>query len=257
MTDIFEEVEEQLRSDRYKTLALKAVPWAAAILALALVVALAVWGLGARRTQTDARASDSYAAGLATLQAGDKAKAYGQFETAAKAGSKGYRALALMQQGGIRLSDRRTADAVTLFDAAAKAAPSPLIGDAARLQAAYALMDTANLAEIDGRLKPLAEADRPYRTQAREALAMAKLSHGQGKAARDDFALLITGLDTPNGVRQRAQAAQALIDSGGSANIAAIVKASQALPAGFPTMGAPAVPQASPTPSTPPAGAGQ
>ncbi|HEX5263263.1 MAG TPA: hypothetical protein VFW13_07040, partial [Phenylobacterium sp.] len=27
MTDLFEEVEEQLRSDRYRTLARKALPW--------------------------------------------------------------------------------------------------------------------------------------------------------------------------------------------------------------------------------------
>lgn len=247
MTDIFEEVEEQLRSDRYKTLALKALPWAAAILVLALVAALTVWGLVNYRAKTDAKASEAFAVALATLQAGDAAKAYGQFETAGKAGSKAYRALSLMHQGGIRLGERRTAEAVALFDAAAKDAPSLLIGDAARIQAAYALIDTANMAEINGRLKSLAEEGRPYRSQAQEALALAKLARGQGAAARDDLAVLIAGLDTPNGVRQRAQAAQALIDSGGAANVAAVVKAALAMPADAPA----------PIPSTPQAGAGQ
>ena len=39
MADVFEEVEEQLRSDRYKSLALKALPWVAGLLLLAAVVA--------------------------------------------------------------------------------------------------------------------------------------------------------------------------------------------------------------------------
>ena len=37
MVDVFEEVEEQLRSDRYKTLALKTLPWVSGALLLALV----------------------------------------------------------------------------------------------------------------------------------------------------------------------------------------------------------------------------
>ena len=44
MTDLFEEVEEQLRSDRYRALARKAAPWIVALAALALVIALGVWG---------------------------------------------------------------------------------------------------------------------------------------------------------------------------------------------------------------------
>jgi len=44
LTDLFDEVEEQLRSDRYRTLARKALPWILALLAAGLVAFLAVWG---------------------------------------------------------------------------------------------------------------------------------------------------------------------------------------------------------------------
>ena len=44
MTDLFEEVEEQLRSDRYKALARKGAPWVIAAAAVALVIALGIWG---------------------------------------------------------------------------------------------------------------------------------------------------------------------------------------------------------------------
>jgi hypothetical protein len=223
-------VEEQLRSDRYKTLALKALPWVGGLLALALVVVLAVWGLRNQASHQDAKASETYAAALDTLQAGDKARAYAQFEAAAKGGSKAYKALSLMQLGGLRLADDRVPEAVTLFDQAAKAAPSVLIGDAARLQAVYALFDTASQADIDGRLKVLLGEGRPFRLQAREAAAMNKLAHGQAQAAREDFAALANGLDTPQGLRQRAMAAQAVIDNGGAANVVAIAKAARAIP---------------------------
>ena len=65
MTDVFEEVEEQLRADRYKTLALRALPWVLGALALALIIALAIWGWGADRQSTRLHSSHvvlSYAA---------------------------------------------------------------------------------------------------------------------------------------------------------------------------------------------------
>lgn len=37
MVDVFDEVEEQLRSDRYKSLALKSLPWVGALAAVAIL----------------------------------------------------------------------------------------------------------------------------------------------------------------------------------------------------------------------------
>jgi hypothetical protein len=39
LTDLFEEVEEQLRSDRYRVLARQALPWVLTLAAAALVLA--------------------------------------------------------------------------------------------------------------------------------------------------------------------------------------------------------------------------
>jgi hypothetical protein len=44
LSDRFEEVEEQLRSDRYRTLARRGAPWVVAMAAAALLAALGVWG---------------------------------------------------------------------------------------------------------------------------------------------------------------------------------------------------------------------
>jgi hypothetical protein len=231
VVDVFEEVEEQLRAERYRTLAARYLPWVGGGLLAALLVVLGVWGYQQYQQGGLEKASQAYASGMDDLAHGEKDQAYQAFGQAAGAAAPGYKALALMQQGGIRLSQQRTADAVSLFDQAAKAAPNPIIGDVARLNSAYALLDTASVAEIQDRLKPLtSKTDSPYNALAREAVAMAKLRAGQLTEAKADFVVLSLLPSAPDSVRQRAQAAKALIDGGGASGVAAIVKAALVLP---------------------------
>ncbi len=230
MTDIFEEVEEQLRSERIKTIFLKGWPWLLGVGLACLLAALAYWGYHAYRTGEASKASEAYASGLEALRKNDNAAAYRQFEAAAKSSSRGYRALALMQQGAIRLDENRANDAVKLFDEAAKVAPDAILGDMARLKSAFALMDTAPFGPIEQRLKPLTDAKRPYRVAAREALAMAEIKAGRLKEARDDFGVLRVMPDAPDATRQRAEMAIAAIDSGAAAQVPTAVKAALALP---------------------------
>ena len=77
MTDLFEEVEEQLRSDRYQALVRKAAPWVLAIAAAALIGALGFWGWQQYRLQTTDKASMQYAAALADEAHGDPRRARG------------------------------------------------------------------------------------------------------------------------------------------------------------------------------------
>jgi hypothetical protein len=237
VSDIFEEVEERLRSDRYLQLAKRSWPWVAAVLLGALIAALAYWGYDTWRTRQAAQASESYAAALETLQKGDATKAFDQFGQAAKGGSAGYKALALMEQGGIRLSAGNTEDAVKLFDQAAAAAPNPILGDMARLKSAFALMDTAPYPALQERLQPLTDPKRPFYVAAREALAMAKLKSGQLKAARADFVVLTLLPGASDAIRQRANLAVTAIDSGAAASLPQAVKDASKLPT--PTLSAP------------------
>ncbi len=250
MVDLFEEVEEQLRSDRYKTLALKAAPWIVGLLALALAAALGVWGWQAYTARTAAQASEQYAQAMQAFGRGDSEEAFRLWGEVAETASSGYKSLALMQQGGVRQADGATAEAVKFYDQAAEAAGDPLLADAARLKSALALLDTAPYKDMEARLTPLTEEGRPYRAQAREALAFAKLLAGNTAGAREDFAIIQNMLDAQKGARDRAAAAIELIDSGGAKGVAAAVKSAAALPPpSAPTVGgAPAPQQAAPGP---------
>lgn len=230
MVDVFEEVEDQMRTERYKRLGLKVLPWAIGIAVLALAITLGYWAWTSNQNKQADQASEQYVAALETARDGDPAKTFTALSEVAKSPNKTYRALALLQQGGIRQEENKTAEAVKLYDEAAGVTNEPLIVDLARLKSALALLDTASYKDIEGRLTPLMEEKRPYRLQAREALAFAKLMAGRTAEARTDFAGLSTVLGSSDSMRQRAQAAMALIDSGSAAALPAAVKAAAAMP---------------------------
>jgi len=230
VTDLFEEVEEQLRSDRYRQFARKALPWMLGAAAAALIATLGYWGYDTYRTDQTSKASEQYAAALDAFAGGDRDKALQIWTGVSKSQSAAYKAMSLMHLAAYQLDQKKPAEAVKLFDAAAEAAPDPVVGDAARLKSAFALLDTAPLKELEGRLKPLIEEGRPYRVQAREALAFAKLNAGDLTGARGDFVLISQSLDAPQGAQARAQAAIGLIDSGSAKAVPGVVKTAQALP---------------------------
>lgn len=248
MVDVFEQVEEELRSERYRRLARTWLPVLGGVLAVALAAALAWWGWQSYVSSQADKASAAYEKGVEALQGGKTAEARTAFADAAKAGG-GYKSLALMQQAGLALSEKKTTEAVALFDEAAKATRDPLLSDIAALKAAFLMMDTASLEDVQKRLEPLAGDKRPMQAFAQEALAMAQLQHGKTADARQAFVQLQLGQDVPDPVRQRAQAAVQAIDTGTAANLAAIVKAAAALPVAAPAQTAPA--QAAPAQATP------
>ncbi|MDB5423034.1 MAG: hypothetical protein JWQ29_450 [Phenylobacterium sp.] len=230
MTDLFDEVEEQLRSDRYRTFARKALPWILALVAAGLLIFLAVWGWQRYREQVANKASEEYTAGLQALAGGDTAGGEKLLNDVAASSAKGYKTLALMQLGALKAAADKPKEAVVLFDQAAAAAPDEILGDAARLKSAFALLDTASFKDMEARLTPLMQDGRPYRVQAREALAFSKLMAGNTAGARSDFVVISQSLDAPDAARQRATAAMGLIDSGSAKSVASAAKAAAALP---------------------------
>jgi hypothetical protein len=204
-------------------------PYALGLVVVAAAIGLAAWGLNVHEQSVASQASDSYAAALELLQKGDPKGADAKFATVAKSDAKAYRTLALMQQAGIAANDHNQKAQLALLDQAAQAAPNPILGDAARLEAAYVAMDTAGYDAVHARLLPLAEAGRPYRLLAKEALAMSELAAGKLAQARNDLQVISLSVDASEIQRNRASAAVALIQSGSWNSLAPIAKASVGL----------------------------
>ena len=229
MADLFHEVDEQIRSAQFQRVVRQGWPYAAVLVAVLAVVAIVAWALNQNELKQAATASERYAAALGTLEAGDPTHADGVFAQVARDGPRAYRALALMQQGGIRVKRGDAAAAVPYLDQAAQAAPNDILGDVARLQAAYIVMDGGNYPAIRARLTPLAAVGRPYRIMAREALAMIELASGRVAQAHSDLQLVSLSSDASDIAHNRAQAALALIQSGGWTSLAPLVKGSAGL----------------------------
>lgn len=228
VSDIFDETEENLRADKWIGIVKKTWPWVAGVLVLALVIALGVWGYQSWQAGIAAKASESYGQAVESLGKGDKAVAKTQLEATVKAGNATYKSLALQQLAGLALEDNKTAEAIADLDQAARATNSALISDAAALKAALLAMDTSSLADTQKRLEPLMKEKRPFAAMAKEALAMAKLQSGDIKGARSDLQVLSVTLGTPDGVKQRAAAFVAAIDSGAISTAQAMIKLPEA-----------------------------
>jgi hypothetical protein len=259
LVDLFNEVDEELRSDRYLTLLQRLAPWATALLAVVLIGYLGFWGYKSFQDRNLTAGAVAYQKGVDALSTGDSKGALDGFEAASKAGAPGYKALALMQEGNLRAGANKPAEAAKLYDQAADVAPNQIIGDLARLKAALVLLDTAPLPQLQTRLTPLMDSKRPFAVFAREALAMAELMAGKTAQARKDFTVLQFSLTAPEDLRQRAQLAVALIDSGEVPTAVAAVKAAATMPPPPVSMvGAPPPASAGPDAAqSPPAGAAQ
>jgi hypothetical protein len=230
LTDLFEEVEEQLRSDRYRTLGRKLLPWLGGLVVLVVLAVAAYWAWDTYEKRNVAKGAESYHAAVDAFASGNVPEARRLWSEASTTKAKGYKSLALLQHGGLAMQENKAADAVKLFDEAAGAASDPVIGDLARLKSAFAVLDTATYKDVEARLKPLMEDGRPYRLQAREALAFAKISAGDVTGARGDLVVISQSLDASEGARARAQAALGLIDSGSAKAVNEVVTAMKALP---------------------------
>jgi hypothetical protein len=89
---------------------------------------------------------------------------------------------------------------------AADTSADPLLRDLASLLATARELDHGDPAQLEARLKPLAEPGNPWSTLAQEQLAMLDLREGKVDDARKTLQTLSVDIDSPSGLRARASA---------------------------------------------------
>ncbi|WP_421786975.1 tetratricopeptide repeat protein [Hyphobacterium sp.] len=213
MADIFHEVEEELRKDKYNELLRKWGPLALAA-ALAVVLGAAGWqGWSYLQRQSAWSESDQYFAALDLVEAERYDDADLALQQLVDEASPGYAGLALMQRGELLLQNGDNAGAGYMFEQAAERFTVQAFADLARVKAAMALFDELSTDDLDNRLGETMQPERPYRLLAMEVVAAKAFDTGNLERARLEYEAIANDLDALSlPVAARAQAALALID---------------------------------------------
>ncbi|MBI1186237.1 MAG: tetratricopeptide repeat protein [Alphaproteobacteria bacterium] len=216
MTDVFEEVEEEVRRDRYQRLWSRWGVWimgAAAIIVLGVAGwRLYVWNADRQATQV----STDFIAAQKALNDGDLEGAAKTFAALSQNGPTAYRELAQLEAAAIKLEEGELEEALAGFDAVAASARNDIVRDSARLRAAYIFADTGDFAGLQQRLQPLIDAEGPFAYLARELLAVEAWKEGRFDLARETAQPISLAFDVPESLRQRIQILLAVLGPGQS-----------------------------------------
>jgi len=241
VTDIFSEVEEDVRKERWAEVwkHYGVYVFAGAIIVIASVAGWQLWQ-NYQRAQAEAT-STSFATALSAFDTGNFAEAETQFAALMADAPAGYATLAEMQLATAQLAQGKRADAIATLRIAVEN-EDPILSSAARLQLAWLLAEDAPRAEVEELVAPLRGAQNTWRFPALEISAYLDYRDGNAEAAAASYQALAVDPGTPEGLRQRA------------ASIAQFLRANapQATNGAAPEAPAEAVPPAEPAQETTP-----
>ena len=206
MSDIFREVDEDLRREQYKKLWDR---YGSYVIGLAVLIVVATAGYrGWEYWQNrQAQASgDRFVAALKLADDGKHDEAVAALDAIVKDGSGGYPALASFRVAAEKAAAGDDTGAVAEYEAIVTRRDAPiLVGELARLRAAMILADNASVADLTSRIGDLAATGNPWRHSAREILGLAAWREGDMATARKYFDEIVADQEAPQSVRSRAQ----------------------------------------------------
>ncbi len=216
MSDVFNEVDEDVRHDQWQKLfkAYGGYVIGAVVAFVAVFAGSIVW----TDYQTGQRQAESqrYVVASRTLSEGDAVLAAQQFGALADQAGNGYGALARLREADALADTGDVTSAVAVLDRLSDDGDADTaFRELARLFAVYQLMDSAPRDELDRRLAPLLAEDSPWRASARELSGLIAYRAGETAAARALFTAIVEDSTTPAMARGRAAGMLAIM--GGSA----------------------------------------
>ena len=216
MSDIFHEVEEEVRRERYEQLWKEYGDYVIAAVAF-LVIAVAGWQLWRTYEQrAGARASEQYSAAMQLLQSGQSPAAAEAFGKLASDAPSGYAKISRLQEAGALLAAGRPADAIKLYNEVASGNDALLAG-IARIRLAWATVDSTPRAQLETQLASLTDPGSPWSPMAREILAYADFRDGANAKALAEYKRLATDKNAPQALHERAAAMATFLAAGGGA----------------------------------------
>jgi hypothetical protein len=211
VSELFDEVDEDVRRDQLKKL------WERYSIYIIAVALLIIAGVGGWRgyqylqAQKAAEAGASFDRAVELSEQNKHAEAQAAFESLAARAPRGYRMLAQLRAAA-QVASHDPQAAVKMYDEVAADGSIDVIDrDLARIRSAGLLVDSAGYPEMVERLEPSTAAGATFRHTARELLALSAWRANDTAAARKWLDLIANDGETPQGLRSRAEALQALL----------------------------------------------
>ncbi|MDE1930427.1 MAG: tetratricopeptide repeat protein [Alphaproteobacteria bacterium] len=205
MSDIFREIDEELRKENLAKLWTRHGRWV--IVAAVLVVVATAVGVGWRQYRDQRSAADGvrFAAALDLVRDGKNKDAADAFAAIAAHAAAGHAMLARFEEAALKARAGDAAGALTIYDQlAADTSADPVYRAAATLLAADVALDKGDTAGAIQRLKPLTDGASPWHPFAVELTGFAQLKAGDSAGARKSFQQLADDPNAPPSARQRA-----------------------------------------------------
>ena len=214
MSDIFHEVEEEVRQERLQKWWKKYGDFVIAGVS-AVVIGVAGYKLWQHyEQQQQLKAASQFQSAQMMSQAGQDDLAAQAYAEVAKHAPSGYALVAELSQADELLSSGRTNDAVALYMKLADTDKAGL-GQVARMRAAWAQADTLSTDALKTLLAPLNDGKSQWRFMAGELLAYRAMRDGKAAESLAAYKTLAADKDAPASLRQRADAMVTLIETSG------------------------------------------
>lgn len=201
--NIFREIDEELRSDRMRSLWRRFAPYVigAAVGVVVLVAANEGWNW--YHSNNAAQSSDQLYVAFELIDGGDLAAAQTQLDAVIADGSGSYPVLAQFRRAGVLARDGAVADAVTAYDGLANTQADSRLRELALVLGGTLMVDAGTLADVESRVGSIAVEGSPLRNAAREALGLAQYKAGDFAAAQASFEAVINDPMTQSTTRNR------------------------------------------------------
>ena len=203
MSDIFREVDEDIRRDQLEQLWKR---YGGVIIAAAVVIVVATGGYRAWTWYQNKQAADAgerYHAAVTLAGEGKQDEAIAAFAEIA-GGSSGYASLARMRAAAAMAADGDKAGAGEAYEAiAGDGSVDPLIRDAASVRAAYLAIGDTPLAAMQARLAGQLADDNQFRHSARAVMALTAYREGHVAETARWAETALADAAVPQNLRQR------------------------------------------------------
>ncbi|MCG2627036.1 tetratricopeptide repeat protein [Bradyrhizobium sp. WYCCWR 13023] len=211
MSELFDEVDEEVRREQLKKLWDKYSLYFIALMVL-IVAAVGGWrGYQYLEAKKAAEAGATFEKAVELSEQGKHAEAETAFADLAAKAPSGYRILSRLRAAA-EVSARDPKAAAKMFDdIVADRSVGSEWQDLAKIRAASLLVDSASYADIQQRLETSAEPKSTFRHSARELLALSAWRNNDMTAARKWVDAIAEDGETPPSLRSRAEALQALL----------------------------------------------